>query len=336
MKHAPVFGKQAIALHFLSPPADERSTAVAGSEAVGESKEEEVLQQRERASTGSDSMVSTASSSSEELPATATASRKAGQRRGWVNFDEEDSHQPPPPLPPPRSELDNYSSCGAVLANPLVETTEDVIDFNPFSRTEPAGGAADGRVSPFEDFSAQIAQTLLDQSRNRSSIDSYTANLIASASRDLYRTIGTQPQPIPEQRESGASLPEPLIPTSSSTSISSLDRGSCAGAIPSTNPFAPVPLLSVANGFPSHPLAHREWVRPKGPPPPKPKPYSGKPVSELQSAIRADDPFGNLLEGMSLQAYANSSSSSGVNKCGVPGGQLASTTQQTSVESPLV
>ena len=296
-------------------------------EEEGEEGEEEEEQGRERSFTGSDSMVSTASSSSEELSATT-----ASHRRGWVNFDDDNSHKPP--LPPPRSELDSPTPSGAVLANPLVETADEVVDYKPFGRADlQPSDPETGRVSPFEGFGAQIAQTLLNQSRNRSSIDSYTANLIASASRDLF-ALGNQPQTIPERRESEVSLPEPLIPSSSSTSTSSLDRGNCVGGVPSTNPFASAPPSSVANGLPAHPLVQqREWVRPKGPPPPKPKPYCGKPVSELQSALQVDDPFGNLLEGMSLQAYASSSAAG--NMCSsLPG--LTSTPQHTSVESPLV
>ena len=305
-----------------------------------EEGEEEELQGRERSFTGSDSMVSTASSSSEELSATT-----ASHRRGWVNFDDDDSHKPP--LPPPRSELDSPTPSGEVLANPLVETADEVVDYTPFGRTDlQPSDPETGRVSPFEDFGAQIAQTLLNQSRNRSSIDSYTANLIASASRDLF-ALGNQPQTIPERRESEVSLPEPLIPSSSKEDsrrneraaiscqlLGSLDRGNCVGGVPSTNPFASAPLSSVANGLPAHPLVQqREWVRPKGPPPPKPKPYCGKPVSELQLAFQVDDPFGNLLEGMSLQAYASSSAAG--NMCSsLPG--LTSTPQHTSVESPLV
>ena len=287
------------------------------------------MEQRERSNTGSDSMVSTASSSSEEL-----TTNPATHRRDWVNFDEDDK----PPLPPPRSELDNIAG-GNVLVNPLIKTSNDVVDFNPFSGMESGHGT--GRVSPFEDFGAQVAQTLFNQSRNRSSIDSYTADLMASASRDIYMALGSTTQPtIPERNESDTSLPEPLIPTSSSSSLSSLDRGgSCAQRAPSTNPFAPPPPLSSAtNGFPSHPLMQREWVRPKGPPPPKPQPYSGKPVSVLCTAARTDDPFGNLLEGISMEAYANSSPlSSGNSKSSLPAGQPPpASSQHTSVESPLV
>jgi hypothetical protein len=316
-----------------------RHTAVVETEEgrTRERTEEEKEGNRERSNTGSDSMVSTASSSSEELTISTV-----NQRTGWVNFEEDDSFKPP--LPPPRSELDNISGGGEVLVNPLVETTsEEVVDFNPFATTD-SGPAATGRVSPFEDFGAQVAQTLFNQSRNRSSLDSYTADLMATASRDIYMALNSTSHPptIPERRESGVSLPEPLVPTSSSGSLSSLEQGSCPQTVPSINPFAPPPPLSSAtNGFPpSHPLVHREWVRPKGPPPPKPQPYSGKPVSVLCTAARTDDPFGNLLEGLSMEAYASSPSSSSlssVNKCSSPGGQLPpSASQHTSVESPLV
>ena len=299
------------------------------------------VQGRKRSSTGSDSMVSTASSSSEELSVPTAA-----QRQGWVHFDVGENTTPP--LPPPRSQLDNLiSEDGAVLANPVVVSgpgSNDLVDSNPFSRTDASNSTLDdftlsGRISPFEDFSAQVAQTLYSQSRNRTSIDAYTADLMASASRDIYMALGPTTTTIPESsRESEAILLEPLIPNSSSTSVSSLDSISCLNTHPSTNPFAPSPLKSTSNGFPSsssHPLMQREWVRPRGPPPPKPQPYSGKPPSLLQQKSISNDPFSNLLEGMSMQAYAHSS-----NKCSAPAaGMLPAASQEITpiaVESPLV
>jgi hypothetical protein len=314
-----------VATATLIDLADEARSGVAemgteGRGGGGRERKAEPTQRRGRSSTGSDSMVSTASSSSEEL----TAAPVASQRTGWVNFDEDESSKPP--LPPPRSELDTLPA-GAVLTNPMVQTEApaEVPDSNQFSGTEPDPGT--GRVSPFEDFSAQVARTLFTQSRNRNSIDSYTADLMATASQDLYRALGPSTPTIPERIET-ETLPEPLIPTASSTSLSSLGKNCCPR--PSTNPFAPLPLSSATNGFPAsvgHPVGPREWVqRPRGPPPPKPQPYSGKPLSELRPQIGTGDPFGNLLEGMSMQAYAHSSAAA----------QLPLSPQHTAVESPLV
>ena len=293
---------------------ESRGSGVAGEGGGGEPcKDEAEAEQRDRSSTGSDSMVSTASSSSEDLATlggggggggAGGGGEGGGERRGWVNFDDDG---PTPPLPPPRSELDDLTTgAGAILANPAV--SEQLMDFNPFSRVpDPSNAAASGRVSPFEDFSTQIAQTLFTQSRNRTSLDAYTANVMESTCRDLYMAVDTR-NVAPDRRESQTSLPEPLIPTSSSASISSLG-GNCTTVVPSTNPFASLPLKSTANGFPGspgHPLMQRECVRPRGPPPPKPQPYSGKPLSALTLPGGRDDPFSNLLEGMTMQAYASS------------------------------
>lgn len=288
----------------------------------GEGGESGVPQQRERTSSGSDSMVSTASSSSEE-----TGEPKV-QRKEWVKFDEDSSQ---PPLPPPRTQLEDP---GTVHANPAaMEGTDQVFDFNPFSKSSATTATSGATSGGLEDFSAQVAQTLFSQSRNRSSLDAYTAKLMASASRDIYRALDMN-QTISERNESQTSLPEPLIPSSSSSSVSSLDTRNT-----STNPFAPS-LKSTANGFPgssSHP--HMERARPRGPPPPKPQPYSGKPVSELKLPT-TDDPFSNLLEGISMQAYASSGAS--VSKSDPPSRQLQNdlTSPQhprvTAVQSPLV
>ena len=282
-----------------------------------------------RSPTRSDSMVSTASSSSGEVAV------HASQRKGWVNFDD-DSFAPP--LPPPRSQLEViHAGAGAIHANPaVVNEGEHVVNFSKASATTAASTTVSGRTSPFEDFSAEVAQTLFSQSRNRTSLDAYTANVMASASRDIYMALDAS-QTISERRDSQTSLPEPLIPSSSSASVSSVDSTYTSNTL-STNPFAP-PLKSTANGFPSspsHPLVQREWVRPRGPPPPKPQPYSGKPVSTLQLP-RTDDPFGNLLGGISMQAYA--SSSPGGTKCNSPTAQLRSNSTSpgpAAVEPPLV
>ena len=301
---------------------------------VGEGGEggEGEAQQRDRSSSGSDSMVSTASSSSEDLSVGGGV-----QRRGWVNFDDNGTT---PPLPPPRSELDDLTTGpGAILANPAAMTDgEQLMGFNPFCRVpDPSSAAASGRVSPFEDLGSQIAETLFSQSRNRTSLDAYSANFMASTCRDIYMALETT-HSTTDGRESQTSLPEPLIPTSSSASLSSLG-GNCTSLPPSTNPFAPIaPLKSTANGFPgssAHPIAQREWARPRGPPPPKPQPYSGKPLSALNLPGGKDDPFGNLLEGMSMQAYA----SSGPTAVVTANTQLSSdspSTQPATVESPLV
>ena len=308
------------------------AAGVEGGEGGGRTEGEEegvgTPQQRERSSTGSDSMVSTASRSSEEL----TTALAASQRKGWVNFDENDSSKPP--LPPPRSQLDDVAaSGGAIIANPA--TTEvsgdQFVDFNPLSRT--ANDDSSGRLPPFGDFGAQVAQSLFSQAKNRNSIDAYTANLMASTSKDIYMALDRS-HTIPERRESEPALPEPLIPTSSSASVSSLDRNGIT-SLPSTNPFAPLPLNPTANGFPSsqgNPLVRREWVKPQGPPPPKPLPYSGKPVAALKPpGSGPDDLFSNLLEGMSMQAYANS-----VPKCSSPSAASPQHTGHTAVEAPLV
>lgn len=328
----------AVFTHMHSTTSDETRAAVAGAVGGGEEREEQGeeergeqgeeeadTEQRRRSSTaGSDSMVSTASSSSEELTALAT------QRKGWVNFDDDK-----PPLPPPRSQLDDVGS-GAVLANPnAVESrTDPFIDFNPFSRLDT--GTSDGqggRRSPFEDFGASIAETLFSQSRNRTSLDAYTANLMESAGREIYMALDTR-HTIPERRESEVSLPEPLIPTSSSTSVASSDS-TCTSNFSSTNPFTPPPLKSSANGFPSsqsHPLLQqREWVRqPRGPPPPKPQPYSGKSAFAMKASDNTGDPFGNLLEGISMQAYASGP------KCSSPSVTSPQHSGHTPVETPLV
>lgn len=301
----------------------ERDEKRGGGEREGaEGGESSVPQQRERSSSGSDSMVSTASSSSEE-----TGDPKV-QRKEWVKFDEDNSQ---PPLPPPRTQLEDTDT---IHANPAaMEGTDQVFDFNPFSKSSATTATSSATSGMLEDFGAQVAQTLFKQSRDRSSLDSYTANLMASASQDIYRALDMN-QTISERNVSQTSLPEPLIPSSSSTSVSSLDTRNT-----STNPFAPS-LKSTANGFPSsssHPQMER--VRPRGPPPPKPQPYSGKPVSELKLQA-TDDPFSNLLEGISMHAYASSGAS--VSKCDPPSRQLQNdlTSPQhsrvTAVESPLV
>ena len=283
-------------------------------------------QGRVRSPTGSDSMVSTASSSSEDLSLATTMRRK-----DWVHFEVEAESKPP--LPPPRSQLDDFGSReGAVLANPAVTSgteSENLVDFNATSMSS-------GRVSPFEDFSAQVAETLFSQSRNRTSIDAYTADLMATASRDIYKAIGPT---IPEStRESEVSLPEPLFPTSSSNSVSSLDSNTCTGTFLSTNPFVSLPLKSTTNGFrssPGHPALQKGLVRPQGPPPLKPQPYSGNTLSVLQKQSGSDDPFSNLLGGISMQAYANTSA-----KCSSPAADQTPVstekTRPTAVESPLV
>ena len=307
--------------HTHSTIPDEARTAVAVAEREEERREEDkadTTEERGRNSVASDSMVSTVSSSSEELTVL------ANQRKGWVNFEEEK-----PPLPPPRAQLEEVTT-GAILANPnTVDSGRDpFIDFNPFSRLDVDSSDApqSGRMSPFEDFGASIAETLVSQSRNRTSLDPYTANLMESAGREIYMALDTR-SAIPERRESEIVLPEPLIPTSSSTSVSSLDSNCTANLYP----FAPPPLKSASNGFPgsqSHPLTQREWVRPRGPPPPKPQPYSGKPVLALQGM---DDPFGNLLGGISMQAYASGPT------CSSPA--VPSSPQHlahTPVETPLV
>ena len=277
---------------------------------AGEGAEEEEEEEEEERSLP-DSMVSTANSNSSDDEKVEGESL----RKGWVNFDDESSR---PPLPPPRSELVDIgvSDEGTVHANPaIVENTDHALDFNLFSSTASDLGSS-GRVSPFEDFSAQIAQTLFSQSRNRTSLDAYSANLMASASRDIYMTLDTS-QPLSAEKTATvktSSLQEPLIPNSSSSaSVSSLDSN-CTGASsnrPSTNPFAAAALKSAVNGCtdsPNHSLMLRDGgARTRGPPPPKPQPYSGKPVSALQQTC--DDPFSNLLGGISMQAYACSGSS---------------------------
>ena len=273
----------------------------------------------------SESFISTASSSSDE------AAEQGVRLRNWVQFDNNTTR---PPLPLPCSTLEDTTKQDVSLeALPIpVPTIHTNNHWNPFS-SPPVNS---GRVSPYEGFSASIADTLFSQSKTRNSLDEYSANIMASASRELYKTIDTH------NKAKSAVLPEPLIPTTSA-SVSS------TGAVlkpaihdPSNssqyNPFAEPPestmttttspniqLLHTTNmnggsnslqKCPSVPLSHssstpqRDKAQARRPPPPKPRPYSGKPVSAFQQQLPlpspGDDPFGNLLSGMSMQAYANS------------------------------
>lgn len=340
----------------------ERGGGVGGGEGKGEVQGSvEIRMENGESSTDSDSIISTASSSSEQ--------EEGAQLRDWVKFDDEEAR---PPLPPPRSALDEFLREGRPSPSPSptppvpIEVTAPGGSMNPFS-TPPTDT---GRASPFDDFSASVAQSLFSQSRNRTSLDAYSANIMANASMDLYKALETN------HESENAVLPEPLIPTSSSTSLASMGSASSSatlGAAPHPsqyNPFAAPPKFTVSSSSPNFThmtgvngspasfhkcpsslgqtslQAQGDRAHVKRPPPPKPQPYSGKPVSAYQQQA-ANDPFSNLLSGMSMQAYANSGKSSNPSSPSIqkavnstPTQQSVSSSQPTQqtvhVESPLV
>lgn len=150
--------------------------------------------------TESASTISTYSSSDEE----------GNRQANWEQFDER------PPLPPPRSELHHlFSSPGPTpvetpletplssATNPFLSTTTTTTttqaNSNPFQSSDKVGD------SSLDDFSTSIAQALFDTAKRRS--DPFAATALATMSRDIYKTIGEE------------SLPDPLIPTSSSENL---------------------------------------------------------------------------------------------------------------------
>lgn len=331
-----------------------------GGEGKGEVQDGGVIEmENSESTTESDSIISTASSSSVEQ-------EESTRLRDWVRFDDEEAR---PPLPPPRSALEEFHTERGLSPSHVVpvpaEKTAPEASWNPFSTLS----TDTGRVSPFDDFSASVAQSLFSQSKNRNSLDAYSASVMANASMDLYKALETQ------QESENAVLPEPLIPTSSSTNVASMDSVSSSATQGAThtpshyNPFAEPPKFTVStsspnfthmtgvNGSPasfhkcasslgqSSAQARGDRAHVKRPPPPKPQPYCGKPVSTFQQ--QGNDPFSNLLSGMTMQAYAKSGKSSNPSSPSMQKAVNSTSTQQNTsssqpsqqavhVESPLV
>lgn len=264
--------------------------------------EEEEEKEEDRGKTSDTESASTVSSSSE----------LGHLQDNWERFDDDER----PPLPPPRSELQHLNTypenpSDTTIANPALTNS-----LNPFSAE-----IVSGRVSPFDDFSSSIAQTLFDNSKRRS--DPFTASTLATMSMDLLKTVSehseTQELPAPLIPTSSSGYPTSDLPTSLPRRRSSPQVNRIANLKPGDNSrqfySGSTPnLRQTGNSSPN--LAHkssasagnsptltqkapnenstpkqqsdntsREHSPFKRPPPPKPQPYSGATIEQIRSRV---------------------------------------------------
>lgn len=177
----------------------------------------------------SDSTVSTTSSSGVNTDTTPA--------RAWEKFDEDDdtctldltSPSNRPPIPPPRSALFSDASSSSNSLNPFES------DLNSRPR------------SPFDDsFSSSVAQTLSEKANMEESL---AARNLSSMSRDIFKIIEEDEEeeimPSAMDAKKKTSMPEPLIPTSS-TAMATTDV--------TTGQVRSPPQVSLTVGGVEHPI----------------------------------------------------------------------------------